>query len=148
MRPLTAIAFLCVVSGHLAAAETATLIRGRGHPLSYLYNIQSVHEASSDGEVARVYGLPAKNNVDITLALEIIGDNRPPNYNKASRIAIWSLSYVLARVDRITVSDTSVVIYGWNYDEGRVMCTSVFHYKDGTLADNLDEQGCVRYEEK
>jgi hypothetical protein len=61
-----------------------------------------------------------------------------------ARRAIWKLDALLSKVESVELADTLVTVKGWDDRSSPVMCTYVFKFNEGVLADELDDRGCSK----
>ena len=131
---------VAVVAIGSARADVLRSITAQNDPLSSLYGISRVHEASTPTEDVRVYTMSIGGDFSReTLVLHIAAAPRP--YKMLRDVVLWNLGDVLRSVESIGVLNDIVTIRG-SSNNGVRECRYAFGFNEGRLSKELNTLGC------
>lgn len=145
MRKLVPAGCLSLAFAALSTAALAKPIEAlppRGAPQSWVYDIASVHEASTARDVVRVIHWFHGDPLSAGAMLHVISDPRPPATGTRPSLQVWEIGNFLHEVRAVRVNEDVVTIVGVDNGGKSVSCGYRLRFDQGLLTRTLDELGC------
>ena len=114
----------------------------RGAPQSWVYDIASVHEASTARDVVRVIHWYHGDPPGAGTLVHVISDMRPPAQGTRPMLQVWEIGNFLNSVKAVRINEDVITLVGVDNSGKNVSCGYRLTFEQGLLTKTLDELGC------
>lgn len=143
MRKLVPIlSFTTAFLSTAVVARSIDAVPPRGAPLSWVYDIASVHEASTARDVVRVIHWYHAEPLGAGTILHVISDPRAPASAGRPMLQVWEIGNFLREVRGVRINDDVISVLGIDNASKPVNCGYRLKFTQGLLANSVDELGC------